>query len=292
MSNPEVPIKSGSAVTEGLLVAIASAVAYLLAFYYEKGFTSYFKIPTHFVGVGIVNIFIVIALAISFLLFILPTADFIFALLRRLHPVLYPLVSGLLFMSLFLVMHLYLFGLSNWPLFIVHLVVLFIIVFIALVLPMIAHRKKGKVLERLEEQQNLDRSHVGIFDVMATKFGRSSVLVIAFSLLSINFAENAGRAQAMKQTEFLVVSTEPEMVVLQIYGDSIICAPFKRETKEVETRFRIMKIAEDSKLALNLEKVGPLRPVEFKLPTPLPSPSEMPSQTPTVSPTNEPQATP
>jgi hypothetical protein len=299
MSDQETAKRTGFAITEGLLIAVVSAGAYLLAFYYEKGFTSYFKIPMHFVSVSLVTIFILVAVAISFLLLIVPIVDFIFGYLPRLHPVLYPGVGVLLFVSLFSVIHLYLFGLSNWPVFIFHLVMLVLVAAIFLLLPMIIHRKKGKVIERLEEQQKIDQSVLSIYDVIASRFGRESLLVIALSILSINFAENAGRAQAMKQTEFLVLNTEPEMVVLQIYEENMICAPFNRNTKEVETRFRFVKIAEDPKLILNLEKVGPLHPYEPKpaqSPTPFATPESSPTETPSISPVTspnpEPKATP
>lgn len=291
MSEQETTKRSGLALTEGLLIAVASAGAYLLAFYYEKGFTSYFKIPTHFVNVSLATIFIIVALAISFLLFIFPIADFIFQLIRGLHPVLYPSIATLLIVSLFSVIHLYLFGLSNWALFIFHLVMLGLVALLFFVLPVVT-RRKGNFIERIEEQQKRDRSVIGLYDVIASRFGRDTLLIIAFSILSINFAENAGEAQAMKRVEFLVINTEPEMVVLQVYGDNMICAPFNRETKEVQTKFTVIKIAEDSKMALNLEKVGPLRPVASKtipanVPPPMSTPITLPSVTPTVSPTSE-----
>jgi len=67
-----------------------------------------------------------------------------------------------------------------------------------------------------------------------------------------------GRAIALNQSEFLVITTSSEMVVLRAYGDKLLCAPFDRTKKEVKRTFSILKIAEDSNLKLSLEEVGPL----------------------------------
>jgi hypothetical protein len=62
----------------------------------------------------------------------------------------------------------------------------------------------------------------------------------------------------MKEKEFLVLASSPDTVVLRIYGDNIICAPFNRSAKEMQRSFIIHKVGETPPLELRLEKIGPL----------------------------------
>jgi hypothetical protein len=250
--------------SEGILIAIASSGAYLLAFYYEKGFSSFFEIPVNFVSVSFVNIFIFGTFLIGFLvLFFLP-ANIVTLVLFRLPPELSRSVFPVLLCLVFIAVHLYTFGLSNWtPLVIGVAVALFFLLF-ELVWPLIMHRDRSRYIEKLEAQRELDKKEVNLVDLIQRLYGIGPIITILALLLGINFSESVGKAQAMKQTDFLVTNTSLEMVVLQIYGENMICAPFNRDTKEVQTRFTIIKMAEDSKLAFNLEKVGPLHPVRFQ----------------------------
>jgi hypothetical protein len=54
-------------------------------------------------------------------------------------------------------------------------------------------------------------------------------------------------------------SQRPEVVVLRIYGEYLITAPFDRSTREFEKKLYLLKISDMTKLPLTLEKVGPLK---------------------------------
>ena len=281
MSDQESNRQPRTILSEGILIAIASSGAYLLAFYYEKGFTSYFEIPINLVSVSFVNIFVFAGLLIGFLLFLFFPANILPMILYKLPPALSRSAFVLLISSLGLFVHLYLFGLSNWRILVVYICLMIAFAFIELVMPMIVHRKKGSYLEKLEAQHERDRKEVTLIDIIVKRLGQGSFFIFLALLIGISFSENAGKEQATSQTDFLVTSTSPELVVLRIYGDNMICAPFNRDTKEVQTRFTIIKMADDSKLAFNLEKVGPLRPVRFEsvgasISQPTPAPANAP----------------
>ena len=72
-------------------------------------------------------------------------------------------------------------------------------------------------------------------------------------------AHTAGKAQAHQQEEFLVIDHSPEVVVLRIYGEYLITAPFDRSTKEIEKKLYIFKLSDNSPTLLTLEKAGPLK---------------------------------
>jgi hypothetical protein len=67
-----------------------------------------------------------------------------------------------------------------------------------------------------------------------------------------------GAANAGRQTEFLVSHSSPQTIILRIYGDNLIGAPFDEKTKSVKSSFFVFKITSDYQKELSLEKVGPL----------------------------------
>jgi len=78
------------------------------------------------------------------------------------------------------------------------------------------------------------------------------------------------------------------MVVLRIYGDKMVCAPFDRSNGEVERSFVILKVAEDPDLVLHIDKVGPLNPKETpasQLSSPISTPTPAAASSPTPLPT-------
>ncbi|MCJ7497382.1 MAG: hypothetical protein MUO78_04525, partial [candidate division Zixibacteria bacterium] len=98
----------------------------------------------------------------------------------------------------------------------------------------------------------------GIVEYILPFVGRGGLIAILSLFLVLIFSWEAGRSRALKQDEFLILKASPELVVLRIYGENLICAPFDRTTKEVKKTISIFKIGDDPDLKLSLEKVGPL----------------------------------
>jgi len=81
------------------------------------------------------------------------------------------------------------------------------------------------------------------------------ILVLALSL-GITF----GSSDAKNQSKFLVLKAQNEQVVLKIYDDKIITAPFNRKKQTIQKAFFIHKVGIDSNHLYKLETVGPLMP--------------------------------
>jgi len=183
--------------------------------------------------------------------------------------------------------------LSDWPVLVVMLVVILLYGSIYFILPLITHRKRGGVKERYDAELEAEmKSPPGIATHVNTRFGRHTMTMFSFFLAATLLAYFAGRGEASRQKDYLITNTSPEMVVLRVHGDSLICAPFDRSTKEVWKQFTVFKLSEESRLALNLEGVGPLNPVrkpsEAPPPVPTTTPVEAPSVTPTLTPSTPP----
>ncbi|MCK4472257.1 MAG: hypothetical protein KAW49_10775 [Anaerolineae bacterium] len=168
---------------------------------------------------------------------------------------------------------------------------------IQFVAPIFTQRGKGTYLEKLEAEDRDAREIAKtakwvVPDWLAQALDRIGIIGLVF-LTTILLARGVGGTLASSQQEFLVTSTSPEMVVLRIYGDNLVCAPFNRSTGEVEQRFVVLKTAEDPDLMLALEEVGPLSSVEIiGSPTPSPTPTLLPTLTPSPTSTLTPTLTP
>lgn len=86
-------------------------------------------------------------------------------------------------------------------------------------------------------------------------------LITVFLVIAISMGYVLGRTDATNKVEYLITNTQPESVVLQIFGNTLITAPINREEKTVQKSFSIHKIGEEPHLRLTLDNVGPLVPV-------------------------------
>lgn len=252
-------------ISEGVLLALLSAGAYLLAYYYEKGYASAFNIPTSFINISLSSILTFGTILVGLILFLMPFINFFFMVtVGRIHPALLRAIIPIAFIFIFLLIQVYFFGfqtLRDW-----YLVLIYVVVFslLQLAFPLI---QSGKTyVSKLEAQEKIDGEVVDAYALIQNKFGKDSLLVIIAFILGMYIALSAGRAEAINQKDFLVTNSTPELVVLRIYGDNLICVPFDRITGEIEQNFSVIKNTGDISLALKLEELGQLH-----LPTATPS---------------------
>jgi len=152
------------------------------------------------------------------------------------------------------------------------------------VLPLFTHGKVFGYYEKLEAQDETDRNFDGLYGTIAKKYGLGSLkllMLVGALLMSAATAQFIGKAHALNQKEFLVLSSSPEMVVLRIYGDRMIVAPFDRKTQEFESKFVIKTLGADDTLVISPEDIGPLK---LSKPSPTPTSTSIPSPTATASP--------
>jgi len=251
--------------TEGILLAASTGVFYLLAFIYEWGYARHFGIPIEFVNVGLTNVLFTMALMLILIGVLLGLANIIAAF-----PALRVSREGAFRLIIFttvnatVVFLAYLSG--NWYYWKVFGISFSVLALVLYVFPWMNKRRRVKV---------------------ATWLPFPNLRLVPFTLLmAIWFVYGAvdyGDAIATKQKQFLTTnysySASQEMVLLRVYGDNLVLAPFNRNTKEVQMSFTILKVS-DLKTALTLEEVGPLKPVPAK---PAQAPAPQPSA-PTPSP--------
>jgi len=281
--------------TEAMLLAIASAGAYMFAFLYERGYSSFFGIPTQFINVSLVNLLIFGAIVIAFMNTSVLLFHSAFPFMRPKHPYLafYVPRFGLIFFLLVLVPFV-LFGWERKIYWLALFGVWMFFVFLYLGLPLIIHRGKGSWRDKFNaELQSGSQEVPNFINEVGGKLGFNNLgLIIGVLSMFSMLSGFAGESEALRQKQFLITNTVPAMAVLRIYGDNMICAPLDRSTHEIKKSFTILKVAEDPKLILSLENVGPLKPVdklasENAIPTPSPNPTLEPSVSPTGTPVSE-----
>lgn len=158
----------------------------------------------------------------------------------------------------------YFFGWS-WRFWLPSFFLMMVIVFFFFLFPLISQRSKGSYLEKLRAEDEYDaKSAKGLMVTLARSVSFKHRYYLFWLFLIFWIAGSAGKAKAVNEQEFFVLASAPNTVVLRIYGDRMICAPFNREDRKVERSLIIYRTDANPPLKLMLEEVGPLslKPIE------------------------------
>lgn len=246
-------------ISQGIIVALSPVIGYGLAFLYELGFCLVFEIPREFITLNLTAVFI----AAGSLVVII----FIFYWLIDIFLRLVPQRDSLLFreLGLFLAISLLPVGLlilwwGLWERLIVVAGVFFFFVFLEFIMPLFTQRSKGSYLQKLEAQRKYEiAGPKGVVEHLADFLGRRAFLTFLAIIILLFLAGLAGESKAVKQDKFFVPSTYPDSVVLRIYGENIICAPLDAKEKEIQKNFFVIRMTDEPRPMLQLQKIGPLR---------------------------------
>lgn len=255
-------------ISEGITLMLISAGAYLFAYSYELGFALYFNIPKVFIRVSMDTILVYGSAFLGVMMSMLIFTNIVPILYpKNIHPEIAKFLAILMFFAITVLFYAVIFDFSNFAYWkpLVHLSVFFTLIFafLTFVFPLITRRKTKGYLAKLEAQGDFDRKynseHVGgVYNYIAHLFGEKVLVVLVALFLGLLLSKSIGLAEAVKQDEFLVTNTSPEMIVLRVYDGNLICAYFDRKTKEMESSFVVLNLADNADLVLRLEDIGPL----------------------------------
>jgi hypothetical protein len=271
-------------ISEGIILALASASAYLFAYLYEIGYAIIFKIPESLISVSPTAILTFGAILISIFLLFVPIANlFLMIVFARAHPALQRAIIPVILLFTFLIIEIFLFGPSNWLYWIGFLILFVYILYLQLIFPLITQRSKTYT-SKLEGQEKTEQQFADSFVILRNRFGKDSVIIVMVFMIGLSISVSAGMGEAIQQKNFLVTNTTPELVILRIYGDNLICVPFDKNTGEYEPSFSIIKNTGETGLILRLENLGQLHLPKNNtvvLATPIPLPID--TLTPTIT---------
>jgi hypothetical protein len=274
--------------SETLILASIPIIAYLLVFIFESGYLSVFQLPTTFITFDFTSIFVVTGALLALGTTIYYYGDTFYEAIRtspdpvqrRLRKV-FP--SIVIFWALFFIYS------ELWREWVYSLATILVLTLPSFVMPLITQRKVKGYLAKLRAADEIDDQKVTKKDDWESPFHKLIRFLgpqLLLFLLGLYMVYNAGRATALRQVNFHIVSTSPERVVLWMTNNYVVCAAFDRTAKEVEPSFVVLNFAEDPNLEFRLQKIGPLklRP----LPT---SPTIPPTSTATSAPLIVPSST-
>lgn len=245
-------------ISEGILLALASAFAYFFTFAYEKSYAAYFGIPNELIIVSLNTTLLFFTAIIGFFGFLFILLELLTSLFGRLNPIvlqaLFPIVSALLFA----LAQMYFYGFNHWERWIGVFVIILILGAVTFILPLFTQKGTGNYLDKLAAQQEHEERRISFSGIILRLNGISPLILLLLFVFGYFLAVTAGNAEAVKRIDFLVTGSNSEIVVLRIYGDTAIGAPFNRSTKKLDDKFTFISIKQDSLSMFELESVGPL----------------------------------
>lgn len=245
-------------ISAGLVLAVVPVLANLFAFVYEAAYCRVFGIPTSFISLTPTTVFVVAGALVIVLCLVFWVADVAIGVLREVpHG---PIRRGLAVLTPFLLLfaaYLYLYR-DMWREWIWVAALVAAAAFVEFVFPLI-FQSRGSYREKFDAEWEDRRRARPLTDWFGARLGSAGLLFMIAVTFGLLIAYGAGRAEALRQEDFLVLKGETEAVVLQHYGDTFILAPFGRATKQVERSFFFVKEGDSSRPVFSLEDVGPLR---------------------------------
>jgi len=269
METQQVSVRSW--ISDGIMIAVMTATAYIWALAYEVGFCNYFYIPFSFISLNPITILaiaggIIIVTASMALLFIIP--GIILAPLIRLGT---RSISGTIILAASLILLIFVSMMITdrelWKYQILGEILLALLIMIFFIWPLFTQRGKGSYKEKLaaELKRHQEPRSSRPQTLSYTKAFLIVLYIFIFVCSGIYIAFNLGRDMARDRRFFLVLpksaEVPEEVAVLTAYGDYLITSPIDRSTKPVTVNktLYLLKMSEIGKTPLTFENVGPLK---------------------------------
>lgn len=243
--------------SEGVVVAATPLLAYALCFIYEAGYCNYFLIPPSLIEVSFSTVMRTLGFLVIFGFVLIWVITFFLNLYRKKPDVLaFRILALALTVIIFVVIPLIIYGYDNNCCLLVSVIIFFVALGL-FVEPLFFCRDVKGYRNKLEVSAKR-RSLLFIGRDILPKLPKPIGLIFSFVFLSLFFSFLGGLGFAEKQEIFLVTKSEPEMVVLRMYSDRVICGHFD-DGKKVITGFSVINIRY-TPLDLEWRKIGRLEP--------------------------------
>jgi hypothetical protein len=249
----------------GLLAGGITVVGYLLGFSYESGYASYYGIPIQLIKLNLINIFISIFSLVALLFTLLLIINLGYMIFKERPGIIQRLLlssaysilcsAAVLFTSI---------DTSVWH--IARWIILWPLLSLSknFIWPLITHHNKGTyyqklaAFEQLEQQESLKT----IWSFINSRKNLSIIYNLLFIIWLLHiFIYRIGYAEAERTDSFFVAKGPKPLVVLRIYGDKFICAPFDWKKKTVERKFYILDAQQQNDFCISWEYIGRLKSV-------------------------------
>ena len=97
-----------------------------------------------------------------------------------------------------------------------------------------------------------------VWNVARKRLDIELVVFLVVLYLAYLLSSTLGEAEAFNQRVFLVPSTQPDSIVVRVYGDKILCAAIDHNAKKPLKQFYILTAGVDKSLHFDAKEIGPL----------------------------------
>ncbi len=245
-------------ITEATIVGILGISAYLLAFIYEYAYLSKFGIPAELIRISLEQVFIVILIIGSFFLGVLFLSNILFMIMTK-YDNIKPFLYRWLFYFVYLSSLLFFYRLRKKEMVLCIILISFLLI-VEVILPLIFHRKEksfvGKLIASdIAEQRATEND---LWSVIIKNIGLNSFRIILFYIITISITFNAGVGKAELAKEYYLLADNPNIIVLKMSSDMLICVPYDASSKKIKDTFMIYKLGPKDKYEFVRQKIGPL----------------------------------
>jgi len=245
--------------TKGLTISILPCIAYFLEFKYEEGFCMTFGIPNYFIKPDITTVLIFASaiVGISFMLMWLiescislsenpqkEQAPFLH-FLRLYAPV---IMIILLFFSIYRNHH------REWMPIGIFILIFTILDFIGA----FGEDKSKPLLSRLRGPAYFFLTPGTILSKVRVRFGVGVFVLFLVIYLGSTICRSLGNAEALEQRTFLIPTSQPDMIVVRVYGDRAICCQLDKKLRKPLKKFAIIQLGKEASNTFSAEEIGPL----------------------------------
>jgi hypothetical protein len=246
--------------SDTLVLALIPIGAQLLWFAFQYGYLHVFRIPVTLISFDWIDLFLVL-LALASLTFLLYYfADtYISISLAQAEPYrdkLHRVFGGFLMV----IFYAFAFGPTLWKEWRFILILFLGSVVFEFGYPLIKYREKEtyreKLLAHTEDRRKPNKDE---FETPFEKLLRQLGPYFLLFLLALFGVYQYGRANALKKTEFLIVDTKPEKIVLWMDDEYFIVKTFDIEKETFGSSFEIFPVGKAFGYEFRYAKIGPLR---------------------------------
>lgn len=248
-------------VSEGILLAAASAAAYAVAFAYRTGYASHFGLPPVLLSPSLGAVLQAGGVVALSLLAVWNVATGIWPWVPRGHSARDRAVRRLLIIALIAAAFLFqaLNGGHPW---VALLGVLAFFGFFEFLFPLIVNRKIAGYEEKLLAQEEIERNAQkhSFASQVASLIGEDMLRLAVVVALLVLLANLVGARAAKTQTEFYVLADRPGYVVAAIEENTLVLAAFDTKESKLTGAYQIEQLSESHPWVLEKRFIGRLAP--------------------------------
>jgi hypothetical protein len=256
-------------VDKAILLALATPLAYLIAFQYDRGYLGVFGIPETFVDVSLRDLLIAVGAFASAALMFYVVLDVCLIFLPKRSPS--RIQRRVIPLILFAMLVLLLLRASDarWTIWMIALALIAVLVFFLVALPILGRDNTAQESssESKKPAQRDPYAHKGVIPELLRRGVEPSLVVGMIALIAGYWISDvAGEGRAIMQTSFLVHQADDGTVcaVIRVRDEGLLCADFDMETRQLTGDYHFLK---PEAVTLSRRETGRLKPPDLtKLP--------------------------